>query len=88
MPIYKGISAILARCHMKTMQKRAIPPLRHYLERVLRDMGGVSRIGPRRESKHTRRVQISSIFGEPRNERLLLKWPLVPLPKILEDLAL
>ena len=24
----------------------AIPPLRYYLERVLRDMGGVSRTGP------------------------------------------
>ena len=35
-----GISVILARYHMKTRQKGAIPPLRYYLERVLRDMEG------------------------------------------------
>ena len=36
----RGISAILARYPMKTRQMGAIPPLRYYLERVLRDRGG------------------------------------------------
>ena len=31
---------------MKTRQMGAIRPLRYYLGRVLRDMGGVSRTGP------------------------------------------
>ena len=39
-PLKRGISAILARYPMKTRQMGAIPPLRYYLERVLRDMGG------------------------------------------------
>ena len=39
-PLKRGISAILARYPMKTRQMGAIPPpLRYYLERVLRDMG-------------------------------------------------
>ena len=45
-PHRRGISALLARYHMKTRQMGAIPPLRYYLEKVLRDMGGVSRTGP------------------------------------------
>ena len=45
-PLKRGISAILARHPIKTRQMGAIPPLRYYLERVLRDMGGVSHTGP------------------------------------------
>ena len=41
-PPKRGIAAILARYPMKTRQMGAIPPLRYYLERVLRDMGGIS----------------------------------------------
>ena len=41
-PLKRGISAILARYPMKTGQMGVIPPLRYYLERVLRDMGGIS----------------------------------------------
>ena len=47
-PPQKGISAILARYPMKTRKWVQYPPLRYYLERVLRDMGGVSRTGPLR----------------------------------------
>ena len=39
-PPQRGISAILARYPMKTRQLGAIPPLRYYLEKVLRDRGG------------------------------------------------
>ena len=40
-PLKRGISAILARYPMKTRQIWVRdPPLRYYLERVLRDMGG------------------------------------------------
>ena len=43
----KAISAILARYHVKTGRGGATPPLRtpplrYYLEKVLRDMGGIS----------------------------------------------
>ena len=42
-PLKRGISAILARYPMKTRQMGANnTPLRYYLERVLRDMGGIS----------------------------------------------
>ena len=45
-PLKRGISAILARYPMKTGQIGAIPPpLRYYLERVLRDMGGYLALG-------------------------------------------
>ena len=45
-PPSKGVpSAILARYPMKTRLMGAMPPLRYYLERVLRNMGGVSRTG-------------------------------------------
>ena len=44
-PLRRGISAILARYPMKTRQMGAIPPLRYYLERVLRDMGGYLTLG-------------------------------------------
>ena len=44
-PLKGGISAILARYPMKTRQFGAIPPLRYYLERVLRDMGGYLALG-------------------------------------------
>ena len=43
------MSAILARYHMKKRQclkKCAIPPLRYYLENVLRDTGVLSHTGP------------------------------------------
>ena len=40
-PLKRGISAILARYPMKTRKTRVrYPPLRYYLERVLRDIGG------------------------------------------------
>ena len=45
-PQKRGISAILARYPMKTRQKRAIPPLRHHLERGTAGYGWVSRTGP------------------------------------------
>ena len=46
-PLLKGISAIPARYPMKQGKWVRYPPLRYYLERVLRDMGGgVSRTGP------------------------------------------
>ena len=41
-PLKRGISAILARHPMKTRQIGCDTPLRYYLERVLRDMGGIS----------------------------------------------
>ena len=42
-PHKRGISAILARYAMNTRQNTwRYPPLRYYLERVLRDMGGIS----------------------------------------------
>ena len=41
-PHKRGISAILARYPMKTMQKRAIPPLRYYLERYCAIWAGIS----------------------------------------------
>ena len=48
-PHKKGISAILARYHMKTMHNRcntlSIPFLRYDLENVLRDMGGYLALG-------------------------------------------
>ena len=44
-PLKSGISAKLARYPMKTRQMGAIPPLRYYLERVLRDMGGYLALG-------------------------------------------
>ena len=40
-PKLKGISAIPARHHMKTSKMGAIPPLRYYLEEVLRDMWAI-----------------------------------------------
>ena len=46
-PHKRGISAIPARYPMKTRQKACDTlPLQYYLERVLRDKGGVSRTGP------------------------------------------
>ena len=44
-PLQRGNSAILARYPMKTRQMGAIPPLRYYLGRVLRDMGGYLALG-------------------------------------------
>ena len=44
-PDKKGISAILARYPAKHGKMRAIPPLRYYLEMVLRDMGGYLALG-------------------------------------------
>ena len=44
-PNKRGISEILARDRMKTRQMGAIPPLRYYLEKVLRDMGGYLELG-------------------------------------------
>ena len=40
LPPQRGISAILARCPMKTRQMGAIPPLRYNLEKALRVVGG------------------------------------------------
>ena len=46
-PPKRGISAILARHPTKTRQNACdTPPLRYYLERALRDFGGVFRTGP------------------------------------------
>ena len=47
-PLKRDISAILARYPLKTRQMGAIPPLRYYLEKVLRVGGGVYRTGPLR----------------------------------------
>ena len=50
---YKGRAGDHVHCtvepspgHIQHRKKGAIPPPRYYLERVLRDMGGVSRAGP------------------------------------------
>ena len=46
-PTKRSISAILARYPLKTRQDAVrCPPLRYYLERVLRDMGGVAKAVP------------------------------------------
>ena len=43
MPVQRGISAILARYPKENKANgRDTPPLRYYLDRVLRDMGGIS----------------------------------------------
>ena len=45
-PRKRGISAILARYPMKTRHNACnTPPLRYYLERVLREMGGYLALG-------------------------------------------
>ena len=44
-PLKKGISAILARYLWKQGKWVRHPPLRYYLERVLRDMGGYLALG-------------------------------------------
>ena len=44
-PLKRGISAILARYPMKTGKWVRYHPLRYYLERVLRDMGGYLALG-------------------------------------------
>ena len=44
-PHKRGISAILARYPLKTRQNACDTPLRYYLERVLRDVGGYLALG-------------------------------------------
>ena len=44
-PLQRGIAAILARYPMKQGKWVRYPPLRYYLERVLRDMGGYLALG-------------------------------------------
>ena len=44
-PLKRGISAILARYPMKQDKWVRYPPLRYYLGRVLRDMGGYLALG-------------------------------------------
>ena len=46
-PPQKGhLSDTCARPHENKAKRVRYPPLRYYLEKVLRDMGGVSRTGP------------------------------------------
>ena len=45
-PLKRGISAIVARCPMKTRQKRAIPPSAILSRKGIARYGGVSHIGP------------------------------------------
>ena len=48
-PLKRGISAILARCPMKTRQMGAIPPSAILSRKGIARYGGVSRTGPLRE---------------------------------------
>ena len=56
-PPKKGVSQrYLRNTHLKQGKWVRYPPLRYYLERVLRDMGAVSRTGPLSESQVSRMV--------------------------------
>ena len=77
-PLKRGIPAILARHPMKQGKWVRYPPLRDYLERVLRDMGGILHWAAKLVilvcSWRIRHL-LGSVFGRTDFSRIFIFWP-------------
>ena len=73
-PPKRGISAILARYPMKTRRMGAIPPLRYYLAKVLRDRGGISHWAAKFEGLAADIFYLPLFLHPPALERYFQGW--------------